>query len=474
MSETKPQTYYDLLKVSFYASEDELRRGCESALRRAENIGYGVVPNATERADIAEKRKQIMQAYAMLKDPVRRAKYNAAIMAKLAQPDESAPSNTTQTAILSDANTPPIASKNVDVLAVTAAAVTNAASTSSSATTLNTPIANKPEVIDLRASMQERAAAAAVSLGDSRDAHYDNREYAHLGVRFVAMMIDGCILTLLAFVFVWVAWPSASAGRSAMGGLGVVSLFLLIALQIAYYVIGESGRHRSTWGKRWMGLEVVRTDGDENVSALRAFFRYWLRSLSANLLMIGYIMAFFTERKQALHDLITDSVVLRVKEPPKHWLLIGVALILIPPALAVFIAKGIIAKSSSNALAAAIAGKDRFDPKRATPRRSEVETAYAAATSLQRSLTNHFSANGKWPTEKETSDVISQSSRSEALRDHEVKLMPDGSFLLSLGATAEGTARMVFIPSSSTASAEWNCLPINIDEEETVPQCKFE
>jgi uncharacterized RDD family membrane protein YckC len=328
MSETKPQTYYDLLKVSFYASEDELRRGCESALRRAENIGYGVEPNATERADIAEKRKQIMQAYAMLKDPVRRAKYNAAIMAKLAQPDESAPSNTTQTAILSDANTPPIASKNADVLAVTTAAVTNAASKSSSATTLNTPVANKPEVIDLRASMQERAAAAAVSLGDSRDVHYDNREYAHLGVRFTAMMIDGYILAALMFVFALIVIPSASSGRSAIGGLGVVSLLLLIAFPIAYYVIGESGRHRSTWGKRWMGLEVVRTDGDESVSAVRAFFRYWLRSLSANLLMIGYIMAFFTERKQALHDLITDSVVLRVKEPPKYWILICAALLL--------------------------------------------------------------------------------------------------------------------------------------------------
>jgi hypothetical protein len=50
--------------------------------------------------------------------------------------------------------------------------------------------------------------------------------------------------------------------------------------------------------------------------------------------------------------------------------------------------------------------------------------------------------------------------------------MPDGSFLLSLGATAEGTARMVFAPNSSSTRAEWHCLPINI-EEETVPQCKL-
>jgi uncharacterized RDD family membrane protein YckC len=478
VSETKQRTHYDLLGVSFYASEDDLRRGCESALRRAENIGYGVEPNATELAQIAEKRKQIMFAYAMLKDPARRAKYNAAIATQLARPSESAIDGVTAIKPNSNSNsnqssTPAafnVASGSAQSTAMVMSATVAQSNISKSASPQSSGFV-KPEVVDLRASMQERAAAG-ISLGDSRNGSYDEREYAHLGVRFTAMMIDGYVLIALFFLFLLITSASISSGRS--GGLSMFAFLILSLLTIAYYVVGESGKHRATWGKRWMGLQVMRSDGDESLSGMRAFSRYLLRSLSANLFMVGYIMAFFTERKQALHDLITDSVVLRAKEPPKHWLLLCIGLTLLLPALGLIAISTNVVKGSNGALAAAIAAENRVDPKRATPRRSEVETAYAAATSLQRSLTSHLSANGKWPTEKETSDVISQSSRSETLREHEVKLMTDGSFMLSLGATAEGTARMVFISNASATNAQWNCLPINIDEEETVPQCKLE
>ncbi len=472
MSETKPQSYYDLLKVSFYASEDELRRGCESALRRAENVGYGVEPNAAERADIAEKRKQIMQAYAMLKDPARRAKYNAAIMSKLAQPEASASSDSLNAVTSATANPSAIVSTAVGALAATSA---SASSKPSSAAALNSPTLAKPEVIDLRASMQERATAV-ISLGNSRDSVYDEPEYAHLGVRFTAMMIDWYIVLALLAVSGFIILPSSSSGPRGAGSINVLWVLAVLLIAVGYYVVGESGKHRSTWGKRWMGLQVLRSDGTEPVSALRAFARYLLRALSAQLFMIGYIMAFFTGRKQTLHDLITDSVVVRTKEPPKYWLLLCIAFVLlglIATALSEKAASTLVTGHPGGALLKEAKANNQTDPRRATPRQSEVETAYTAAISLQRSLTSHLSTNGKWPTEKETADVINQSTRSEALRDHEVKLMPDGSFMLSLGATAEGTARMIFIPSSSAAGAEWNCLPVNIHNEQTISQCKL-
>ena len=43
----------------------------------------------------------------------------------------------------------------------------------------------------------------------------------------------------------------------------------------------------------------------------RATGRHFAKYLSSMILFIGYIMAGFTERKQALHDIIASTVVVR-------------------------------------------------------------------------------------------------------------------------------------------------------------------
>ena len=57
-----------------------------------------------------------------------------------------------------------------------------------------------------------------------------------------------------------------------------------------------------------VGIKLVRGDG-ERVSFWRAFGRLFATILSSLILMIGYLMAGFTERKQALHDMVCDTLV---------------------------------------------------------------------------------------------------------------------------------------------------------------------
>ncbi len=64
----------------------------------------------------------------------------------------------------------------------------------------------------------------------------------------------------------------------------------------------------ATPGKLAVGIKVVRGDGDK-ITFLRGFGRYFAYLLSSLLLCIGLVMAAFTQRKQALHDLICDTVV---------------------------------------------------------------------------------------------------------------------------------------------------------------------
>ena len=476
MSETKQRTYYELLGTSFYASEDDLRRGCENALRRLDGGGFGAEPDAAKAADIAEQRRQIMQAYAMLKDPARRAKYNAALMAKLAGKDESATAAATASTT-SCASTPNAIQTSAPVSSNTTPSATSrqpsamATSASSAAMSARSPAPSaipKPEVVDLRASMQARIASGELPGGSNEYRSY-GVEYAHLGVRFAAMMIDSFIVLALTMAFVLIAVLFSFRG----GAASTLPILFAVFIGAIYYMLCESGEHRSTWGKRWMGLEVVRSDGETSVGKIRGFLRYFLRQLSSSVLLFGYLMAFFTEQKQALHDKISDVVVIRAKDPPVHWLLIAITLgALVPLAFGLLTAR--LAKnigSASGAIAYEMQRDNQADPTRATPLRAEVAFAYASGVSLQRALKAYYDANGKWPLPQQSEDIIAQATRADALRQHDAKIFPGGTFILSLGGTKEGTARLLITPLSIAGSTEWICASVNIDENELISEC---
>jgi uncharacterized RDD family membrane protein YckC len=57
-----------------------------------------------------------------------------------------------------------------------------------------------------------------------------------------------------------------------------------------------------------IGIKVTDLNGNR-ISFGRATGRYFAKILSGMILMIGYIMAGFTEKKQALHDMIASCLV---------------------------------------------------------------------------------------------------------------------------------------------------------------------
>jgi uncharacterized RDD family membrane protein YckC len=72
----------------------------------------------------------------------------------------------------------------------------------------------------------------------------------------------------------------------------------------------ESSSWQATLGKKALGL-VVTTVGGEPISFGRALGRNLAKLLSSLILMIGFLMAGFTAKKQALHDLLADCLVVR-------------------------------------------------------------------------------------------------------------------------------------------------------------------
>lgn len=134
--------------------------------------------------------------------------------------------------------------------------------------------------------------------------------YAGFWKRFFAVMIDSLILGFLMFFLMFfigffiggmLSEPESMARFSNFGMLiDVVIIWLYFALQ-------ESSRQQATLGKRILGIYVTDIDG-ERISFGRATIRYFSKYLSS-IFMIGFIMAGITQRKQGLHDMIADTLV---------------------------------------------------------------------------------------------------------------------------------------------------------------------
>jgi len=91
--------------------------------------------------------------------------------------------------------------------------------------------------------------------------------------------------------------------------MGQQAAFFLTFLMLIYgigSVLAESGFHQATWGKRLMGLQVQRDDGQDMTRALAAqrFMAGGLGWLSMN---VGHAMGQFRPDHRMLHDLVTKT-----------------------------------------------------------------------------------------------------------------------------------------------------------------------
>jgi uncharacterized RDD family membrane protein YckC len=133
--------------------------------------------------------------------------------------------------------------------------------------------------------------------------------YAGFWKRVAASVIDSLAIGIPVGIVAAILGGLAGGGFSSLETFNAVqtlSSYLLGAIAFAWF--HSSAGLLATPGKLAVGIKVVRTDGDK-ITFLRGFGRYWAYLLSSLLLCIGLIMAAFTERKQGLHDLMCDTLV---------------------------------------------------------------------------------------------------------------------------------------------------------------------
>ncbi len=151
--------------------------------------------------------------------------------------------------------------------------------------------------------------------------------YAGFWLRAVAYLLD-VILVSIVTVPVVIAlvvvtglpqWAKTMSDENSQDPAAFIPLFTFIALLIVimlcglwlYYSLTESSVWQGTVGKKAMGLMVTDLDG-RRVSFGRATGRFFSRLITGLMpLLIGYILAGITAKKQALHDMIAGTLVLR-------------------------------------------------------------------------------------------------------------------------------------------------------------------
>lgn len=153
--------------------------------------------------------------------------------------------------------------------------------------------------------------------------------YAGFWLRFLAWLIDGLILSPVVFLFLFLGLgmtgglahlmalsqrhggevdPAAFATFFSMFFTFVAAMLVVRWLYFAYL---ESGEKQATWGKQVLGLYVTDVQG-QRISFAHASGRFFAKLVSNLIpLELGYIMAAFTERRQALHDMIASTLVLK-------------------------------------------------------------------------------------------------------------------------------------------------------------------
>lgn len=151
--------------------------------------------------------------------------------------------------------------------------------------------------------------------------------YAGFWLRAVAYAIDSFLLSLLATPLLVLVVPLAGNRWEQYSKLPTDEMFNLMTpavLQLMavvlpvvllcgwlYYGLCESSSWQGTLGKRWLGLRVSDLGG-QPVSFGRASVRFFSKIITGLVpLGGGYLLAGFTERKQALHDIIAGCLVLR-------------------------------------------------------------------------------------------------------------------------------------------------------------------
>lgn len=137
--------------------------------------------------------------------------------------------------------------------------------------------------------------------------------YAGFWRRFIAYILDQIIL-----------FPFAAAISFILGliGLGdqVITASLTMLLTFIYNVVFNCSSLCATPGKAILGIAIVDEKTQSQITFKQSIIRFLSSFLSGLVLFLGYLIQPFTAKRQTLHDMITETTVIRKNQPDVNYI----------------------------------------------------------------------------------------------------------------------------------------------------------
>lgn len=133
-----------------------------------------------------------------------------------------------------------------------------------------------------------------------------NTNYAGFFDRFIAAFIDSILLMVVNLSSIYLFTHNFFKGNT-------FTFILNIVINCLYYALLESGNKQATLGKQLMGIKIIDINGGR-ISFGQGLGRFFGKYLSTIILLIGYLMVLWDDKKQALHDKLASTLVVQKSE----------------------------------------------------------------------------------------------------------------------------------------------------------------
>lgn len=133
--------------------------------------------------------------------------------------------------------------------------------------------------------------------------------------RLLAQLCDSAIVVVIALPL-YIALAGLERREDPGPGIALIAL-LTVVVMLAYVVVQLVllYRHGQTLGKRWIGIRIVRSDGDRAGLPRLLFLRGFVPGFIGGIPYIGWVFALgnvlwiFGEERRCLHDHFADTIV---------------------------------------------------------------------------------------------------------------------------------------------------------------------
>ena len=292
--------------------------------------------------------------------------------------------------------------------------------------------------------------------------------YAGFWKRFFAHFLDGIIFTLflwLLFFILAATGMAFSRGTDFSSESAMPSLLAILAWWM-YFALQESSSKQATYGKRALGIKVTDMNG-QALSFAHAAGRQLAGAVSYITFTIGYLMAAFTGRKQALHDMIAGCVVVN-----KHYgdRQIQAANLSPPPGMSIGAIIGVVFLVlfiPVGGIIAAIALPAYHD----YTIRANVSEAYMQAGNAKYAIVEYAEETGYWPQNFEQANLDTEDFRNEKYHTH---LGKEGQLQIRFVKPQQISGGVLELtPELTTESGYvWHCRGEDIEDKYLPSQCR--